>query len=597
MSVPEGFSAELFAAEPQIGKPLCMAWDVRGRLWLAETIDYPNEIQPQGDGRDRIRICEDTDGDGRADKFTVFAEKLSIPTSLTFARGGVIVQQAPQTLFLEDTNGDDVADERRVLFEGWSTRDTHAGPSNLQYGLDNWIWGMVGYSGFDGDVGGEHFKFNQGFYRFKPDASKFEFLRSSNNNTWGLGFSEEGLVFGSTANHNPSIYLPIPNRYYESVRGWSASVLGTIADTHLFHAPTEKIRQVDHHGGYTAAAGHALYTARTYPQPYWNRTAFVAEPTGHLVGTFVLSRDGSDFHSTNPFNLLGSDDEWCAPIMAEVGPDGHVWVIDWYNYIVQHNPTPVGFKTGKGGAYETELRDKKHGRIYRIVYRGAQDAVPLDLRDAAPEQLVAMLKYPNMLWRKHAQRLLVERGKTDVTAALIALVNDDTVDAIGLNVGAIHALWTLHGLGALDGADQQAAAAAIDALDHKSAGVRRNAVLVLPRTSESVAAVIKAGVLADADAQVRLATLLALAEMPADATAAEAIARMALQPENAADHWIPDAITTAGAAEDVHFLKALSANWSKPQALPAQPARLLEIATTVAQHYARGQSRRASAGF
>src|SRR5438552_10119934 len=195
---------------------------------------------------------------------------------------------------------------------------------------------------------------------------------------------------------------------------WTPSlVLPPIADTHLFKPITDKIRQVDHHGGYTAAAGHALYTARTYPKEYWNRTAFVAEPTGHLVGTFVLRREGTAFRSSNPFNLLASDDEWTAPIMAEVGPDGNVWVIDWYNFIVQHNPTPIGFKTGKGAAYETDLRDKKHGRIYRIVYGAAKPQATVSLKAATPQNLVATLKHDNMFWRKHAQRLLVERGQLD----------------------------------------------------------------------------------------------------------------------------------------------------------------------------------------
>src|SRR5205823_4614758 len=185
------------------------------------------------------------------------------------------------------TDGDDRADVRKVLFTGWGTQDTHAGPSNLRDGLDGWIYGIVGYSGFNGEVGGQRFRFSQGFYRFRPDGSKMEFLRNTNNNSWGVGFSEEGLLFGSTANGNPSVYLPIPNRYYESVRGWSSKVLGTIAVDDRFHPITDKVRQVDFHGRFTSAAGHALYTARTYPREYWNRTAFVTEPTGHLVSTFV----------------------------------------------------------------------------------------------------------------------------------------------------------------------------------------------------------------------------------------------------------------------------------------------------------------------
>ena len=247
--VPEGFEVRLFASDPDITKPICMAWDERGRLWVGETIDYPNQLQPPGEGRDRIKICEDTDDDGRADKFTVFAEGLSIPTSLTFSNGGVIVQDGIQTLFLKDTTGDDRADQRRVLLSGWNMRDTHGGVSSFRYGLDNWIWAMQGYNQSEPTNDGKRGQgFRMGFFRFRPDGSEIEFVRSTNNNTWGLGLSEEGIVFGSTANRNPSVYMPIANRYYERVRGWSASQLGTIADTHLFQPITKNVRQVDQHG-------------------------------------------------------------------------------------------------------------------------------------------------------------------------------------------------------------------------------------------------------------------------------------------------------------------------------------------------------------
>ena len=138
-------------------------------------------------------------------------------------------------------------------------------------------------------------------------------------------------------------------------------MLGNIADSNRFFPATDKVRQMDWHGGFTAAAGHALYTARAYPSHYWNRTAFVCEPTGHLVATFTLEPRGGGFAAHNGWNLLASDDEWTAPIAAEVGPDGNVWAIDWYNFIVQHNPTPEGFRTGKGNAYVTPLRDATHG--------------------------------------------------------------------------------------------------------------------------------------------------------------------------------------------------------------------------------------------
>jgi putative membrane-bound dehydrogenase-like protein len=138
---------ELFADETHFqGKPIAMNWDEQGRLWICETVDYPNELKPIGKGRDRIRILADTDGDGRADKFTVFAEGLSIPTAVAFHRGGAIVQNGTQTLYLKDTDGNDRADQREVIFDGWALGDTHGGVSNIRYGLDNWFWGMQGYT-------------------------------------------------------------------------------------------------------------------------------------------------------------------------------------------------------------------------------------------------------------------------------------------------------------------------------------------------------------------------------------------------------------------------------------------------------------------
>lgn len=593
-SVPQGFALQLFASEPDLGgKPIAVNWDEAGRLWVAETYDYPNEKQPVGKGRDRIRVCEDTNGDGKADKFTVFAEDLSIPTSLAFSHGGVIVHQAPDTLFLKDTDDDGKADVRQVLFTGWKTNDTHAGPSNLNYGHDNWFYGIVGYAGFSGEIAGRQRDFRTGFYRFKVDTVDgevrvvdFEFLRNTNNNSWGVGLSEEGLLFGSTANGNPSEHMPIANRFYERVRGWSSSVLSGIAASADFQAITENVRQVDWHGKYTAGAGHALYTARNYPQSYWNRTAFVAGPTGHLVGTFVLKPDGAGFQSENRFNLAASDDEWSAPIIAEVGPDGNVWIVDWYNYIVQHNPTPIGFTKGPGNAYVTDLRDKKHGRVYRLLYtaNGNTDRDgPTSLSDATPTDLVAALSSPNMFWRRHAQRLLIERGKLDIAAQLEELVTRENLDGIGLDVGGIHALQTLSALGYFQHANNRGLLH--HAYTHASTGVQRTAITITPRDQDGLTHLLRSDLASSATPQLRLAALLALAEMPASSGAAAVIAAALTDPVVMSDTLLTDAATSAAANNAGEFLASVL-NGNDAIANP-NPDATNSIVAIVAQHLAR----------
>jgi putative membrane-bound dehydrogenase-like protein len=609
---PEGFRIALFASDPLLaGKPLAFAFDADARLLVVESVDYPNDLADpgRGEGHDRIVVLTDRDGDGLADKREVFADKLSIPTSMLAHDGGLIVAQAPQMLYLKDTDGDGKADLRKVLFAGWGTRDTHAGPSNLTWGLDGWVYGIVGYSGFEGEVGGEKLGFAAGFFRFKPDGSKLEFLRSTNNNSWGLGFSEEGLLFGSTANRNPSEHMPLPNRVYERVRGWSATTLVGIAGNPLMElAPrgegkTVPIRQVDQHGKFTAAAGHRLYTARAYPREYWNRTAFVAEPTGHILATFELSPQGAGFTSRMGWNLVASNDEWTAPIQAEVGPDGQVWVTDWYNFIVQHNPTPAGFETGRGAAYVTPLRDKTHGRIWRVVHEKSPPATRTSLSGATPEQLVASLRDDNMFWRERAQRRLVERaagrsdGGRDVVPALCQLVEDTSVDGIGLNPGAIHALWTLRQLGAIEGAqaDPRAVAAVRGAVGHPSAGVRMNAVKALPRDAEAVAVIAASGAAKDGAPLVRLAVLEAMSEMPAAAEAGRLIEQMIDEPRTMSDPVLRDAATAAAAVHADYVLPVLLSAASANQGVLAE--QRLALVERVAGHVARGGDGKAVAAI
>lgn len=560
IQVPVGFEIKLFASEPDINKPVYMNWDERGRLWIAETIDYPNMVRDnKEEGKDMIKILEDTDGDGRADKFTVFADRLNIPTSFAFVNGGIVVAQPPDFLFLKDTDGDDKADIRQKIISGWGTFDTHAGPSNFRYGPDNTIWGTVGYSGFKGIIGEgkDTMRFSQGLYHFTGDGKQLEFLGSTSNNTWGLGFSEDFDAFISTANNTHSAAYTIPRRYFQMAGEDNETGINKIESHYTMHVVTKNLRQVDVHNGFTAAAGHSLYTARTYPKEYWNRVAFVNEPTGRVIHRNMIEPDGSSFkESEDGWNFVASADDWFGPVQAEVGPDGNVWMLDWYNFIIQHNPTPEGYETGKGNAYVNPIRDSLRGRIYCIRYKkGKEDKiVPLNKKNTG--DLIKALGSPNMFWRTTAQRLLVEHNDKKVADKLYKLIQNTTVDEVGLNAPAIHALWTLHGLHILEGDDKEALRITIGALKHPAAGVRRAALQVLPATEEVSKAMMEAGVFEDKDLRVVLAAVLKACDLSPSEALRQVLFKLAsTEGGSAGDKWIQKALLIASGVQRQYFEK------------------------------------------
>lgn len=573
MHLPEGFHVELVAAEPDVVKPVSMAFDERGRLWVVETKDYPETILPVGTpGHDRILICEDTSGSGKMDKFTVFADQLNIPQGICFANGGVVIPMSPDILYLKDSKGDGKADLRKVLYSGFGRGDTHAMHGNFQYCLDNWIWATCGYSGLNVKVGDSAHHSGQCIFRFRADRPAFEVLTPTSNNTWGLGFNENGETFISTANNSHSIFMAIPNRYFESVRGWSGVGSAEIEDHKKAHAIGD-VRQWDVLGGFTAACGHTVYTARAFPSEFWDKISFCCEPTEHVIHMDLLSTSGSGYVARDGYNLMASDDSNVAPIQSVVGPDGSLYFIDWYTYVVQHNPTPVGFHTGPGGAYVTPLRDKKRGRIYKIVYDGPKPASTIaHLDKSSTPELIGALKSDNMFWRTTAQRLLVERQEKSVVPELVKLTLNTGVDATGNNPAAIHALWTMHGLGALD---SDALAAALAALKHPAAGVREAALQVLPHTSESLLAILAAQSLADPDLHARRIAFLAVAEMPPSPQAAQAIWSALQSEENFRDNWLRDAATTAAATNDLAFLQTAAAQDKSVPTTQVAPTNLL----------------------
>lgn len=492
--VPAGFALSLFAAEPDVVNPIAIAWDHRDRLWVVEALDYPNDLQSPGN--DRLKICEDCNGDGEADKFTVFADQLSIATSAVCMTGGAIVTSGSQVLFLKDTNGDDRADERQVLLDGFKTHDTHAGVSNLRYGFDGWIYGTVGYAGFDGIVGGKPVKFDTGVFRFLPDGSQLEFLGKTSNNTWGLGFTESFDVLGSTANRQPSWQVigdggPVHRADHETrIFPTTLDVQGSDGwDPPVELLGNGRIRAKARH--YTAAAGHGVYTARRFPRKWWNEAAFVCEPTGHLVAIGWLGTENADYCADfDGNNLYASSDAWSAPVAAETGPDGAVWIADWYKIIVQHNRPGAPFEQttverGKGAAYVTPLRDKRMGRIYRVTpkcdfnttiskpgeasgYHPKDEEPTLKPLDPAnAESLLEGLEDPSLVRRLHAQRLIVEIGEKDLMPDLVQRARD------------VHALQALAGLGFFQKGSREGMALLRDIVEASPSPASRRASLAL----------------------------------------------------------------------------------------------------------------------
>ena len=539
--VPAGYTAQLFAAEPMVVNPIAMAWDESGRCWIAESPDYPNTVDANHVGKDRISILEDTDGDGLADKKTIFRDHLNLPTSILKVKGGVLVTQAPDLLFLRDDDGDDHCDAVEVVFQGFGRWDTHAGPSNLKWGPDNSIWGSVGYAAFTHADGRQ---FGSGLWRWQQGQLEPEFQAQFTNNTWGLGFRADGEVFGSTANGAPSFFMGASKSLLHATAP-NAPGAAPVANTALFHPALAELRQGDYFGQYTAAAGHNFATGAHMPAGWNDRTAFICGPTGHLVGRLDSYAEGSGWRTRDAFNLCVSVDDWFCPVQAEVGPDGAVWIADFSQFLILHNlpGNPErglpSVSYGDGNAHLNPLRDTSHGRIFRIVRDDSTDAV-MNLAGASGAELIVALEHPNQFWRTSARRLLLE-GK-----------HLETVDAL-MAQPSVEALRTLAGFHALDRA--RGYAYLQEALRSGQPALQKTALQVMPATKAAADLLAKSELLESSSPDLRRHALLCASRLPESAAIGVALAGRALL-EDSGDSWLQQALAAAIAAHANPFLAA-----------------------------------------
>lgn len=386
-----GFEANLFAADPLLAKPIQMSWDIKGRLWVACSETYP-QIKPGESARDKILVLEDTNGDGKADKTTVFADGLLIPTGVEPAGNGAYVVDSTDLVFLEDTNGDLKADKRTVVLSGFGTEDTHHMVHTVRWHFDGRLHfnqSIYIHSHIETPHGSRRLG-GSGIWRFHPPTQRLEVVQRGLVNPWGHHHDRFGQNFATDGAGGEGINFVVPRAYYATAVGAKRILQGL-------------------NPGSPKHCGLELVFGRAFPDD-WQGDAITCDFRGHRVCRFKLSPDGSGFISREQTEVIKSDHPAFRPIDVRLGPDGALYIADWFNPIIQHGE--VDFRDPR--------RDKTHGRIWRVTATGRPLAPRQDYSALAPSELVQLLKEPEQYIRHQARRALVERGEAASLPALEA---------------------------------------------------------------------------------------------------------------------------------------------------------------------------------
>ncbi len=435
MTVPDGFKVTLFAGEPDVHQPIAFTIDERGRLWVAEAFSYPIR-RPAGQARDRIVIFEDTNNDGKFDTQKVFAEGLNLVSGLEVGFGGVWVGAAPEFLFIADANHDDKADgPPKVLLNGWGYQDTHETLNTFAWGPDGWLYGCHGVFthslvGKPGAPDSERLPINAGIWRYHPTKHIFEVFCNGTSNPWGIDFDAHGQAF-LTSCVIPHLYQVIPGARYERQAGphfnpFTYDDIKTIADhRHYLGAnPHGGNGRSDAAGGGHAHSGALIYQGDAWPATY-RGSIFMNNIHGARLNRDTLTPKGSGFVGSHAPDFLLANDTWSQILNLRSGPDGNVFMIDWYDGQQCHERDP-------------NKHDRSNGRIYKITY-GEPKAVNIDLGKADDATLIRYLSHPNSWHSRTARRLLQERGaKPETLNGLLKLAFEGENENARLN-----GLWAL----------------------------------------------------------------------------------------------------------------------------------------------------------
>jgi putative membrane-bound dehydrogenase-like protein len=442
MQVPAGFEVELIAAEPLVRQPVCIEFDDRGRLWVIQYLQYPNpeglnrtafdrysrtkydrvpEPPPKGPrGADRITILTDTDGDGHMDHCRDFVSGLNLASGMAFGHDGVFVLNVPYLLFYPDKNRDDVPDgDPEVLLTGFGMEDAHSVANSLTFGPDGWLYGCQG-STVTANIRGTEFQ--QGVWRYHPRTREFELYCEGGGNSWGLDFDGSGNLLYSTNYGGHVLLHGVQGGYFIKSFGKHGALHNPHAYGYFEHAPHANFR-----GGHVTVGG-IVYQAGAFPAAF--RGKYIAgDLLGHGVYWHDIQPRGSTFQTAHGGELLVANDTWFAPTDVTIGPDGAIYVADWYDARTAH-PDPDA------------KWDRSNGRIYRIAPTGLPRAEVSDFARLITDELLKLHAHPNQWFVRRARQELARRGDT----SLLPKLREQSL-AGKSEREALEALWTLNVLG------------------------------------------------------------------------------------------------------------------------------------------------------
>ncbi len=448
--IPEDLDISLVVSEPHISQPLSICFDDRGRMWVLQYLQFPNPNglkpvkvdnwlrteydkvpapPPHGPkGNDRISIYEDIDGDGRADTVKHFISDLNLASGMALGHGGVFVTQPPYLLFYADRDQDDLPDgDPEVLLTGFGMNDAHAFANSLTWGPDGWLYGAQG-STATADILG--IGFQQGIWRYHPLRREFELFAEGGGNTWGIDFDRYGNLYAGGNTVEPLVHH-VQGAYY--VKGFGKH--GPLHNPHTFGY----FQPVKHHGytGDSLTGGFVLYQGGAFP-PRFNGNCIAPNTRHSAMRWSTLELRGSTFQTRAAGDFITTPDIWFRPVDSTVGPDGALYVADWYDYSISHSSPKNRSKW-----YQPSRGD---GRVWRVAPEEVAPTEPgsLDLASLSSRQLIELLSHSNDWYARQARRLLAERRDPSILPVLESMLDLDDQRL------ALQAMWSIYVTGGLD---------------------------------------------------------------------------------------------------------------------------------------------------